>query len=55
MTEGPPDDTDAEHKQRLWWGISRASPVQLISLCIVLVMVAALFWFAIHYSKPAAF
>jgi hypothetical protein len=36
-------------------GIRRAGPVQWISICIVLAMVAALFWLAIHFSKPAAF
>lgn len=55
MTEDTPDDNDAEHKRHLWWGIRRASPVQLVSLCFVLAMVTALFWFAIHFSKPAAF
>jgi hypothetical protein len=55
MTDEPPGDNDAEHRHRLWWGISRVGPVQLVSLCIVLAMVAALFWLAIHFSKPAAF
>ncbi len=55
MTEEPPDESDAAHRHRLWWGINRAGPVQWVSICIVLAMVAALFWLAIHYSKPAAF
>jgi len=55
MTDEPPDDTDAEHRHRLWWGASRRRPVQWLSICIVLAMVAALFWLAIHFSRPAAF
>ena len=55
MAEEPAGDTGAEHRHRLWWGISRRGPVQWISICIVLAMVAALFWLAIHFSKPAAF
>jgi len=55
MTDEPPDDTDAEHRHRLWWGASRRGPVQWLSICIVLAMVAALFWLAIHFSRPAAF
>jgi hypothetical protein len=54
MTEEPSGDNDAE-RHRLWWGMRRAGPVQWISICIVLAMVAALFWLAIHFSKPAGF
>jgi hypothetical protein len=55
MTQDPHDETDAEQRHRLWWGIRRAGPVQWVSICIVLAMVAAVFWLAIHFSKPAAF
>jgi len=55
MTVEPPDDPEAEHRHRLWWGIRRTGPAQWISMCAVLVMVTALFWLAIHFSKPAAF
>ena len=55
MTKTPPDETDAEHEHRPWRGVRRAGPVQWVSLCIVLAMVAALFWLAIHFSKPPGF
>jgi Resolvase, N terminal domain len=42
----------AEQKHRLWWSVRRASPVQWVSICIVLAMVAALFWLAIYFSRP---
>ena len=55
MTKMPPDETDAEQRHRLWWGVRRAGPVQWLSLCIVLAMVAGLFWLAIHFSTLAGF
>ena len=55
MTKMPPDETDAEQRHRLWRGVRRAGPFQWISICIVLAMVAALFWLAIHFSTSARF
>ena len=57
MAEDDPNETDAEHKHRLWWvaGVRRTGPVQWVSICIVLAMVVVLFWLAIHFSKPASF
>jgi hypothetical protein len=50
-----PNETDAEQRHRLWWGIVRRGLVQLAAMCIVLAMVAALFWAAIHYSESPGF
>jgi hypothetical protein len=50
-----PNETDADQRHRLWWGIGRRGPVQLAAMCIVLAMVAALFWAAIHYSGSPGF
>jgi hypothetical protein len=55
MVDDDPNETDAEHRHRLWWGVRRPGLVQWVSLCIVLAMVAGLFWLAIHFSKPAGF
>ena len=48
-----PEEIDAEHKHRLWWGVGRAGPVQWVSFCIVLAAVIDLFWLAIRFSAPA--
>jgi hypothetical protein len=29
MTKMPPDETDAEQKHRLWWGVHRVEPQQV--------------------------
>ncbi len=50
-----PDETDAEQRHRLWWGVRRASPLQWVSICIVIAMVAALFWLAIHFLEGPGF
>jgi hypothetical protein len=50
MADDDPIETDAEQSHRLWWGVRRRSPVQWVSICVVLAMVIALFWLAIHYS-----
>jgi hypothetical protein len=55
MTKVPPDETDAEQRHRLWWGIRRAGPVQWLSFCIVLAMVVGLAWLAIHHLERASF
>jgi len=55
MAEDDPNETDAEHRHRLWWGVRRVGRVQWVSFCIVLAMVAGLFWLAIHFSKPPGF
>jgi hypothetical protein len=52
MADHDPNETDAEQGHRLWWGVRRHGPVQWASICIVLAMVIALFWLAIHYSAP---
>ena len=55
MADDDPNETDAERRNRLWWGVRRAGPVQWASLCVVLAMVAGLFWLAIHYARPPGF
>ena len=55
MADDDPNETDAEHKDRLWGRMRRSGPLQWVSLCIVLAMVAGLFWLAIHFSKPPGF
>jgi uncharacterized membrane protein YvbJ len=55
MADDDSNETDAEQIGRLFWGVRRRGPVQWASICIVLVMVIALFWLAIHYSEPAGF
>jgi hypothetical protein len=55
MTKMPPDETDAEQRHRLWWGVRRAGPVQWLPFCIVLAMVIGLFWLAIHFSAAPGF
>ena len=52
MADPHSNDTDAEDRNRLWWGVRRRGPVQWVSICIVLAMVIALFWLAIRYSAP---
>ena len=55
MAEDDPHETDNEQRYRLWWGVRRTGPVQWVSIFIVLAMVVALFWLAIHFSRPASF
>jgi hypothetical protein len=55
MADDDSNETDAEQRGRLFWGVRRRGPVQWASICIVLAMVIALFWLAIHYSGPAGF
>ena len=55
MTDDDPNETDAEQRHRLWWGVRRTGPVQWASICIVLSMVIALFWLAIHYHGLPGF
>jgi hypothetical protein len=51
MADDDPNETDNEQRLRLWWGVRRIGLVQWVSICIVLAMVAGIFWFAIHFSK----
>ena len=55
MADDDPNETDAEQRHRLWWGVRGLGPAQWVSLCVVLAMVAGLFWLAIHFSKPPGF
>jgi hypothetical protein len=50
-----PNETDTEQRHRLWWGVRQAGAVQWASVCIVIAMVAALFWLAIHFSGTPGF
>jgi hypothetical protein len=55
MADDDPNETDDEQRHRLWRGVRRTGPVQWVSICVVLVVVVALFWLAIHFSTPASF
>ena len=52
MADPDPNETDAERRRRLWWGVRRRGTVQWASICIVLAMIIALFWLAIRYATP---
>ena len=55
MADDDSNETDAEHKNRLWWGVRHTGTAQWVSICVVLAMVVGLFWLAIHFSKSASF